>query len=76
MKEATNELSASVIVIGAVAMLSALFFTFVWPIVKDGLTNDATCANAVCDVGYNENYMAYCYAPGKEGDVFECPFKG
>ena len=76
MKEATNELSASVIVIGAIAMLSALFFTFVWPIVKEGLTNDATCADAICDIGYNNNYMAYCYTEGNKSKVFECPFRG
>ena len=76
MKEATTELSASVIIIGAVAMLSALFFTFVWPIVKEGLKNDAKCADAICDVGYNNNYMAYCYSPNNQAYIFECPFKG
>jgi hypothetical protein len=57
-------------------MLSALFFTIVWPNVKDGLTTDATCADAICDIGYNDNLMAYCYSKNDKSKVFECPFRG
>ena len=79
MKEATGEISGSLIVVLAVALLSALFFTFIWPLVKDNLTNVSTCANAVCDWGYNTNWMAYCINPADTSahpEVFECPYRG
>jgi hypothetical protein len=79
MKEATGELAGSVIVVAAVAVLTAFFFTIIWPMVRTGMEDRATCANAVCDIGYNENGMAWCYSPsdtGDDKDFYECPFKG
>ena len=51
MNQATSEASASVIVVTAVAMLTAVFFTIIWPIVKQSMMEDSNCANAVCDTG-------------------------
>lgn len=76
MKEATGELNMSVIVFAAVALLAAFFFTVIWPNVSDTLTHQASCADAICDVGYNTNHFAYCYMPGKKAEVFECPYRG
>lgn len=77
MKEATGELTGSVIVVSAVALLTAFFFMFIWPMVKEGMTNSATCANAMCDNGYNDHGMAYCKNPNDDAsEVFECPFRG
>jgi hypothetical protein len=76
MKEATGELTGSVIVVSAVAVLTVFFFTFLWPrVIRKGLVDDATCANAVCDRGYNSNHMATCRHPERE-EYFECPFRG
>ena len=77
MKEATGELAGSVIVVAAVAVLTAFFFMIIWPMVKSGMEDRATCANAVCDIGVNGNHMAYCYSPADETrTIYECPFKG
>ena len=76
MKEAAGELTGSVIVVSAVAVLTVFFFTFLWPrFIKKGLVDDATCANAICDIGYNANHMATCRPPDRE-EYFECPFRG
>ena len=77
MKEATGELNGSVISVMAVASLTVLFFTFVWPMLKQNLVKDANCADAVCDIGYNSNLMVTCYDPDDVKQVYyECPFKG
>lgn len=77
MKEAIGELNGAIIVIMAVGALSAFFFTFMWPILADGMEKRARCSDAVCDPGYNSNYQSYCYNP-KDPDkkVFECAYKG
>lgn len=81
MNQATSEASASVIVVTAVAMLTAVFFTIIWPIVKQSMMEDSNCANAVCDTGYikdgNHKGQAYCYNPhDKKKQIFYCPFRG
>lgn len=76
MKEATGELSNSMIVVTAVALLSFFFFSVIWPGIRGNMVRKSTCADAVCDVGYNENGLAYCYTPGDKSNIFECPYKG
>jgi hypothetical protein len=76
MKEATGELNTSVIVVAAVALLAAFFFMVIWPKIKTDMSVQSSCANAICDVGFNENYKVDCYTPGKKNKKFECPFKG
>ena len=76
MREATGELNGSVVVFAAVALLAAFFFMVVWPKIKTDLDVQSSCANAICDVGYNSNYQVDCYAPGKPTKVFQCPYKG
>lgn len=81
MKQATSEAGTSVIVVGAVAMLAALFFTLIWPMIKYGMLEKSNCSNAVCDNGYissgkYEGY-AYCYNPDDtKKEPFVCPFRG
>lgn len=78
MKEATGELNGSVIVFTAVALLTAFFFMFLWPVIRQGMEEDANCANAVCENAFNEHGMSYCYNPEEDPGftVFECPFRG
>ncbi len=77
MKEAIGELNTTLITFLAVALLSAFFFMIIWPMIKQGLREDESCASAVCDIGYNANGMAYCYNPNDDSkDVFECPYRG
>ncbi len=78
MKQAMGDLNGSVIVLAAVALLSAVFFMVVWPMVRQGLKDDARCADAVCDVGYNPGSgMVDCYNPNATNKTtFECPYRG
>ena len=81
MKQATSEVSASVIVVTAVALLAAVFFTIIWPVVKKSMLEDSHCSNAICDTGYiksgQHKGQAYCYKPGDaKKKVFYCPFRG
>ncbi len=79
MKEATGELNTTVIVFTAIALLSAVFFMIIWPMVKQGFVDDANCANAICDPGYDPSTgMAVCLNPNKysTNETFECPFRG
>ena len=76
MREATGELNVTVIVVSAVALLSAFFFTTLWPDIKDNMDAKEKCGAAVCDIGYNSNKMSYCYVPGHSSTIIECPFRG
>ena len=48
MKEATGELNMTVITVVAVAAIAAFFYAFVWPNLKNNITNAQKCANAIC----------------------------
>ena len=80
MKEATGELTGSVIIVAAVAVLTVFFFFFFWPnVIKKNLVDSSTCSNAVCDRGFNSSgkgkYMVTCRHPKRTG-YFYCPYKG
>ncbi len=81
MKEATGELNATVIIFSAVALLTVVFFMVVWPLVKEGFYESASCANALCDNGYipfsePDGGKAYCTSPYDSSEIFTCPFRG
>lgn len=78
MKQAIGELNGTVIVFSAVAMLTAVFFMIIWPLVKDGFRQDEMCSNAVCANGYDDaTFMTPCYNPQDPArTIFECPFRG
>lgn len=46
MKEATGELNVTVITIAAIAAVAALFYAFIWPIIKNNISNSSKCAAA------------------------------
>ena len=83
MKQATSEASTSIIVVTAVALLTAVFFSIIWPTVRSIMTKNSNCSNAVCDVGYikessHAHYgQSYCYNPYDEDkEIFYCPYRG
>ena len=47
-------------------------------ILKDGLKENARCADAVCDVGIEKGSVGVeCYSPHDENkEIFYCPYKG
>lgn len=81
MRQATGELNATVIIFSAVALLTAVFFMIVWPLVKEGFYESASCSNAVCDNGYlpggAHEGMTTCYNPQDDAkELFYCPYRG
>lgn len=48
MKEATGELNMTVITVVAIAAVGAFFYAFVWPSIKNSISNNTKCADAVC----------------------------
>lgn len=79
MKEATGELNATLIVVIAIAALAALFFTIIWPMIKDSLKFDSNCANAFCEAGLRNNATGVeCawYDRNNNPHSIVCPYKG
>ena len=81
MKNAIGELNGSVITVMAVASLTVLFFTFIWPMLRENLKTEAKCSSAVCDSGYisggEDAGMAWCMNPNDESEEpFVCPYRG
>ena len=92
MKEATAELNATVMIIAAIAGLSVLFFSAIWPIVRESAKANNKCSDAICKGNPNADGMVECeYTPYKinvhaasPGDrvvyctkeTINCPYKG
>ena len=80
MKEATGELNMTVFVVVAVGVMSAFFYTVVWPNIRGGQESVANCNNAICD-RTPVNGRVRCDVWNKEGtrivarDI-SCPYKG
>lgn len=81
MKEATGELNMTVIIVIAVGILAAFFYTIIWPAISDNFNRNAKCSDAICKCsdGSTNCEMAECYTLNKNGNkssTFECPWKG
>ena len=61
MKEATGELNLTLITVVAIAAVAAIFYTVVWPIIRENITNNTKCPSA------------YCYGPCVNGKQ-ECSY--
>ncbi len=76
MKEATSELSSTLVVVVMVGALAAFFFTSVWPAISGSLKTSANCSKAVCyknTLDINGNVK--CRMPGSSEEI-TCPYKG
>ncbi|MBE6161215.1 MAG: hypothetical protein E7158_03245 [Firmicutes bacterium] len=81
MKEATGELNMTVVIVIAVGVLTAFFYTILWPMIKSNFDHNASCAKAVCkcDSTCEKTGIAKCtYKDKKTGKKTEteCPWKG
>lgn len=76
MKEATGELNGTLMVVIAIAALSAIFFTVIWPMIRSDLKDSAKCSTAICDKGVDSDGMVYCRAPKNKKDEIHCPYRG
>jgi hypothetical protein len=79
MKEATGELNMTVVIVIAIAALSAFFYFTLWPTIKNNLYAQTKCSNAVCESTKDSDGMVTCnyYVNGKkQGKPFKCVWKG
>ena len=82
MKEATGELNMTVVIVIAVAILAAFFYTVIWPLISDNFNRNSKCSEAICACANNAKTceMATCYVVdengNKIGNDFQCPWKG
>lgn len=81
MKEATGEVSSSVVVITAVAAFAAFFFSYLWPMIRANFDSNSKCGAAVCgfncngvkQTAKNDGSITCCYNKSIE---ITCPYKG
>lgn len=88
MKEATGELNMAAVVAISIAILSAFFFGFIWPILDKDFKRNASCNKAICNCGdglidgkiglHEKNGINYCTCWDEKypDDTFSCVFKG
>lgn len=73
MKEASGELNVAVIVVVAVGVLSAFFFSILWPQMRGNHVKNTKCSEAICGKDVNSDGMVTCRY---DGVTLLCPFKG
>ncbi len=78
MKEATGELNATVVVVIAVGLFAAFFFSVLWPIINNNFEQSSNCGSAICEKCESGTCdTVECYIKGKESEgTFSCPYKG
>ncbi len=79
MKQATGELNMTVVVVIAVGVLAAFFYTTLWPQLKGSYIASSKCNDAVCDPKTLRDGKVTCnyYKNGEiQGKSFECVWKG
>lgn len=79
MKEATGELNMTVVVVIAVGVLAAFFYTTIWPLIRNSYIATSKCNNAVCNPSTLNNGTVDCvyYEDGHQvGESFKCVWKG
>ena len=84
MKQATGELSMTIVVVALVAILVAFFYAIVWPNIRNSMAKTQNCNNVICDYGtisYKRGkgtiQCQYYNAKGEAtGKAVTCPWKG
>ena len=80
MKEASGELSMTAVAVVAIAAVSVLFTTLIWPSIKRSLAHNTACSSAYACKPNGEKYNCLVVAPeggncssiGATGDGNEC----
>ena len=77
MKESTNELNATVVVVLAIAVLIAFFYYTIWPLLKENFEKNSQCSKAICETtdSDNDGYVV-CHSKNDKTKTFECVYKG
>lgn len=85
MKEATGELNMSIVVISSIAILSAFFYTILWPMINENQKQQTNCSKAICKVknpskDVTNGIIDHCYYVDKDGSPHDldhvCKYKG
>lgn len=75
MKDATGELSMTAVAVVAIAAISVVFTTLIWPAIKQNITRSTYCSQAYnCDCPDDGGMCSckYIDGDGNEDDV-SCP---
>lgn len=79
MKEATGNLNATMVVVVAIGVLSAFFFSVLWPMIKKNNDQVFQCSQAICPISISINELVdgrvYCEVKNG-GNSILCPYKG
>ena len=67
MKEATGELNMTVVTVVAITAVGAFFYAFVWPSIKESITRQTRCANAICPTDCEAGKACTCTYIDDEG---------
>ena len=74
MKDATGELSMTAVAVVAIAAISVLFSTLIWPTIKQNIMRSTYCSGAFdcsCTAGNQGGETCECwYCPSSAGDEF------
>ena len=75
MKEATGQLNSTVVVVLAIAVLSAFFYFTLWPALKTNMEQTTNCSKAWCEGKPNSDGLTVqCYY-GKDKKPITCVWK-
>ncbi len=66
MKDATGELSMTAVAVVAIAAISVLFTTLIWPTIRTNILRSTYCAQAACPVPDGANLEV--------GDLIDCTY--
>lgn len=70
MKDATGELSMTAVAVVAIAAISVLFSTLIWPTIKQNIMRSTYCSGAFnCQCGDGDTCECQ-YCPSEAGDDF------
>lgn len=75
MKEATGELNMTLIVVTSVAILSAFFYTAIFPNIHQNYKQQTSCNRAVCNSKPNEAGFVECEIKETHEPII-CKYKG
>lgn len=79
MKEATGELSGSVVIVVSVGILIAFFYYVIWPKLDGNFKNQTACSKAVCSSASSNidtRKGVYKTCTYKGGTIHNCKYKG
>ena len=76
MKEATGELNMTILVIISIGILSAFFFTVLWPSMNNNLNMKTKCRQAICGNVKNGDVVDGMVNCTYKGQPLVCPYKG